>query len=370
MIKVFLVGGGTAGHIYPLLAVAEELARVSRHTELLFIGPGSYLEQRLLVERGINFCQVPAGKIRRYFSWWNFVDPFKTGAGIVKALQIFHHEKPDVLFSKGGYAAYPAVLAAKWQKVPVVVHESDIVVGAVNRKSFAWAKKFLVGFPVQYYPKEIQEKAEFVGIPVRQEFQPVTPRQKKQLLKKYGLLENRPVILVFGGSQGALKINQLIWKILPHLLEKNQLIHLTGESWIKEAQKIKHGLASAHKLAYHPRGYAEELPELVAMADVVVSRAGATTLAELAMSEKPAIVIPLPSAAGDHQRKNAQFYAVREAVEMLEEERLSAFDLLDKIKQILFSQTKREKLTKNIAKLKVKDSARRIAQAIVNAKEK
>ena len=232
--KIVFTGGGTGGHFYPIIAVAEEINNIAKEQKLLtpqlyYIAPEKY-DARALYENNITFKKSSAGKVRRYFSLWNFIDKFKTGIGVIKATIQLFTIYPDVVFSKGGYASFPTVFATKILRIPLIIHESDAVPGRVNLWAGKFAVKIAVSYPeaVSYFDKR---KVAFTGNPVRSELFTLAKEGAHEYLK---LEKNIPTILVLGGSQGAKKINDTLMEALPRLVDKYQIIHQTGKKNFEE----------------------------------------------------------------------------------------------------------------------------------------
>ena len=224
--RIVLTGGGTGGHLTPLVAVADKLKlKLGPEADILYVGSGAKLEKQIMAQEGIPAKFVVSGKMRRYFSFQNFVDFFKVPIGIIQSLWILLRFMPDVIFSKGGYVAVPIVLAAWIYRIPIMIHESDSAPGMANQFLSKFANRIALAYPSaeQYFPKE---KVALTGNPVR--FQ-VTEGDPIILRKELGFTEARKTLLVLGGSQGSQVINQAIVKILPKLLQHFQVIHQTGE---------------------------------------------------------------------------------------------------------------------------------------------
>ena len=235
--KIFLAGGGTGGHFFPLMAVVDALSAIAEQEkivkmDLVFISDSPY-DSNILLQKGIRFKKIYAGKIRRYFSLLNITDVFKTGIGLLKALWSIYLDFPDVIFSKGGYASFPTIFAARIFGIPLIIHESDAVPGRVNKWSGKFAKRIAISFPqvAKYFPKE---KIALTGIPIRKEL--LMPAAKSSAKEFLNLEENIQTIMVIGGSQGSKRINDNFLDIVPELVKKYQIIHQTGKNNIKEVE--------------------------------------------------------------------------------------------------------------------------------------
>lgn len=326
MKRIILTGGGTAGHVTPNIAL---LPRLKEHDyDVQYIGSFDGIEKKLIEELSIPYYGIASGKLRRYFDPKNFSDPFKVVKGYFQARKLLKRLKPDVVFSKGGFVAVPVVLAAKHRHIPVIIHESDMTPGLANKLSIPSANKICCNFPetLSHLP---EGKAFLTGSPIRQE---LLSGNKLAALKFCGFTANKPVLLIIGGSLGSAAVNTAIRNILPQLLKTFQVIHLCGKDKIDESH-------------IHTEGYVQyeyikqELADLFALADVVVSRAGANAICELLALRKPNLLIPLSAAAsrGD-QILNAASFKRQGFSEVLEEETLSAEALLHTIQTLYESR--------------------------------
>lgn len=333
--RIILTGGGTGGHLTPLIAVADKLkAKLGPEADILYVGSGAEMEKQIMAEEGIATKFVISGKMRRYFSFENFIDFFKVPIGFAQSLWILLRFMPDVIFSKGGYVAVPIVLAGWIYRIPIMIHESDSTPGIANQFLSKFANRIAVAYPTaaQYFPKE---KTALVGNPIR--FQ-VTDGNPIMLRQELGFTQSRKTLLILGGSQGSQVINDAIVKILPQLLQHFQIIHQTGEAnfenVIREAAFM--GVKAGHDGYYAaPFMNANKLRDAFALSDLVISRAGATSITEIAANSKPAILIPISQSANDHQRMNAYALAQIGAALVLEEANLGEHILLEKINHIL-----------------------------------
>jgi len=349
--KILLTGGGTGGHIVPLLAVVSELkelaaARKIGKPEFMLISPDSDFNKSIS-DAGIKVKTIKAGKLRRYFSVENLADVFRIPVGIAQSLYRICRFKPDVVFSKGGFASVPPVVAARILKIPILTHESDIVPGLANKMISFFATEMLVSFEdtQKRFPCK---KVVLTGNPVRKD---IFKGDKKRAIAFFGFKENIPTVLIFGGSQGAQKLNEIILKSLPDILEKCQAIHICG---IKNYEKMKNALGEK-KLGPETSGLSSFLPRLAnerykiypyldkemkdayALADVVVARAGANSLAEIIALSKLSIIIPLSTSANNHQLQNAEFFAKKGILNLIKEENLTSSKLTSEIFAMLES---------------------------------
>jgi len=335
--KILLVGGGTGGHFYPLMAIAEALNRLPDGAQLYYAGPDRY-NADALQSANIDFIRVGAGKRRRYASILNIFDPIRTFFGMFSAIIKLFWLYPDVVMSKGGYTSVPVVLAAAFLRIPVVVHESDAVMGRANRLGSRFAR-YLV---TSYEGISFQTKAEqqLLGIPVRTALL-VPPRP--DAIERLGIDPERPVLLIMGGSQGAERINNLILDSLDELLRDFTVLHQTGQAHhimcTQTADKlIQDEGMRAH---YHPVPSldAASLNDAYHLAGVIVSRAGSGSIYEIALHGKPSILIPIPEGISHDQRTNAYTYARAGAAVVIEEKNLSAGLLRSEIDRIMLDQS-------------------------------
>ncbi|MGN0357385.1 MAG: undecaprenyldiphospho-muramoylpentapeptide beta-N-acetylglucosaminyltransferase [Blautia sp.] len=308
MKKIILTGGGTAGHVTPNLALCPELEKNA--FEISYIGSYNGMEKGLVEKAGIPYYGISSGKLRRYFDLKNFTDPFRVIKGYFEAKRLMKTLKPDVVFSKGGFVAVPVVIAASRAGIPVISHESDMTPGLANKLSLAFCTKICCNFPetIQYLP---EDKAVLTGCPIREE---LLTGDKASGLKLTGFNDSKPVLLIMGGSLGSVKVNQAVRSILPDLLKDYQIVHLCGKGNLDETLTSMPGYVQYEYMS-------DPLKHLFAMADIIISRAGANAICELLALQKPALLIPLSAAAsrGD-QILNAQSFRKQGFCDVLEEE--------------------------------------------------
>lgn len=326
MKRIILTGGGTAGHVTPNIALLPRLKELDYDVQ--YIGSFDGIEKKLIEELSIPYYGIASGKLRRYFDPKNFSDPFKVINGYFQARKLLKRLKPDVVFSKGGFVAVPVVLAAKHRHIPVIIHESDMTPGLANKLSIPSANKICCNFPetLSHLP---EGRAFLTGSPIRQE---LLSGNKLAALKFCGFTANKPVLLIIGGSLGSAAVNTAIRNILPQLLKTFQVIHLCGKDKIDESLVNTEGYVQYEYIK-------QELADLFALADVVVSRAGANAICELLALRKPNLLIPLSAAAsrGD-QILNAASFKRQGFSEVLEEETLSSEALLQTIQTLYESR--------------------------------
>lgn len=342
--KILLTGGGTAGHIYPIVAVIEQIKK--RQIDYLYVGSNG-LEKTIAHSNRLNFQSLPVGKWRGYFDFRNFLDLFKTFFGLIKAYFIIKKFCPDIVFAKGGFVTFPVLFWVKKMRIPLIIHESDSIPGRANQWAGSFAKKICVGFPVTVYKDFFNEKLVYTGIPLREAF-----------LNKETKTGARQAILITGGSLGSRKINEELLKIMPILTQKYEIYHQLGEQNLLQSE-----FANEH---YHTFGFADNLAEIMSKADLVISRSGATTLSEIAILAKPAILIPYPYAAHDHQKANAKIFSESNAAIVVEEKELSENILLEKINRIMTDSQTRKTLVENVRKFAKPQAAREILEIILN----
>ena len=315
--KIIFTGGGSAGHVTPNLALIKKCKE--QNWDVSYIGSKKGIERRLI--KNTPFYSITTGKLRRYFSWHNFIDPFKIFFGTVEAFLLCRKIKPDVVFSKGGFVSFPVVIAAWLLKIPVIIHESDLTPGLANKLSFPFATKICVTFPETKKYLKNQSKTEITGTPIRQE---LFHGNIDNGLKLCGFTKGKPVILVYGGGLGSTAINGAVRNLLPRLLPNFQVVHVCGKNKID---------ASLNLSDYKQFEYLQhELPDIMACANLIVARSGANSLYEFLTLHKPHILIPLPKLAsrGD-QIVNAKHFAQLGFSQVIFQETLTADKLYEKI---------------------------------------
>jgi UDP-N-acetylglucosamine--N-acetylmuramyl-(pentapeptide) pyrophosphoryl-undecaprenol N-acetylglucosamine transferase len=368
--KIVFTGGGTGGHFYPIIAVAQKVNQIidKEHiisSKLYYFSDSPY-DKEMLVQNGMLYEEVNSGKMRTYFSIKNFFDIFKTFFGVINAIYKTFSIYPDVVFGKGGYASFPTILAARILRIPVVIHESDSAPGRVNKWAGRFARRVAVSFPeaVEYFPKNT---VAWTGQPIRMEIE--HPSSKKEALEFFKLEENAPVIFVLGGSQGAEIINNTILDALPRLTKNYQIIHQTG---IKNFKNVtgRAGVVLTDKNQmprYLPIDYLNPLQIKMATgaAAIIISRAG-STLFEIASWGIPSILVPFTNSNADHSRKNAFSYARAGACSVIEEANMTANILCSEIDRILSDKEGYEQMKKNAKTFGKPGAAEKIAHELVN----
>lgn len=366
--KVVFTGGGTGGHFYPIIAIIERLNELLEQekfidVELYYLSDNPY-DERILFENGVKFKQLTAGKLRRYFSFLNVIDLFKTIFGVIRAIAALYVLYPDVVVGKGGYASFPTLIAARILRIPVIIHESDSVPGRANIIASKFARRIAVSYPEagEFFPKE---KTAFTGNPIRRAVAIPMREGAHDILK---LDTTIPVILILGGSQGAALINDAIMQAAPRLTEKYQIIHQVGVKNLEAMQNMAEVVMgkSQYRDRYKMYGYLNEitLRTSAGIADLVISRAG-STIFEIAAWGIPSIIIPITDSNGDHQRKNAYAYARSGGCTVIEEGNLTTNLITSEIERIMSDAPLREKMSASAKSFAKSDAAEKIAQEIL-----
>jgi UDP-N-acetylglucosamine--N-acetylmuramyl-(pentapeptide) pyrophosphoryl-undecaprenol N-acetylglucosamine transferase len=321
MKKIILTGGGSAGHVTPNLALISKLK--AQDWDIQYIGSKNGIEKELIEKTDIPYHPISSGKLRRYFDLKNFRDPFKVAAGIGQAAKIIRKEKPDVVFSKGGFVSVPVVVGAWLNNVPVYIHESDYTPGLANKLALRFATKIFVTFDetLSFLPKHM---AVHSGSPIRED---ILSGDRDKGLKFLNFSYQKPIITIMGGSLGSKKLNEIIRKSLPNLLQRYQIVHLCGKGNIDE---------NVNQEGYRQFEYInEELPHILAATNLVVSRAGSNAIFEFLSLRKPMLLIPLSKQAsrGD-QIINANSFQSKGFADVLEEEELTTTTLVNAVNEL------------------------------------
>ena len=368
--KIVFTGGGTGGHFYPIIAVAQKVNQIidREHiigAKLYYVSDGPY-DKEMLVENGLLYEEINTGKMRTYFSFKNFSDIFKVFFGTLNAIFKMFSIYPDIVFGKGGYASFPTIFAARILHIPVLIHESDSAPGRVNKWAGHFAKKVAVSFieAADYFPKNTTA---WTGQPIMTEIEHPAPR--KEALDYFKMVSDIPVILVLGGSQGAGLINNTILDALPRLIKNYQIIHQTGIKNFKivsgQAEVVLAG--NKHKLKYLPIPFLNPLQIKMAAgaATIIVSRAG-STLFEIASWGVPSILVPFTNSNADHSKKNAFSYARARACSVVEEINMTANILSSEIERIMGDKTEYELMAQNAKAFSKPGAAEKIARELVD----
>ncbi len=322
MKRIILTGGGTAGHVTPNIALLPRLKELGY--DIHYIGSYTGIEKELIEQFGIPYHGISSGKLRRYFSMQNFTDPFRVLKGFREANKLIKDLKPNIIFSKGGFVSVPVVMAGKRRHIPTIIHESDMTPGLANKLSIPSATKVCCNFPetLEHLPKE---KAVLTGSPIRQE---LLEGDRDAALKFCGLTDDKPVILIIGGSLGSVAVNDAVRSILPELLKDFHVIHLCGKGKMDKSLNSLKGYVQFEYVQ-------NQLKDLFALTDIVISRSGANAICELLALHKPNLLIPLSANAsrGD-QILNARSFERQGFSIVLEEENLNKNSLLTAIHKL------------------------------------
>ena len=370
--KILLTGGGTGGHFYPLIAVAEEIKKIAHKEKILvpklYYMANSPYNSKILFDQEIEYIYVPAGKKRinpkGISKLLNFIDIFKMGFGLIVAVIKMFFLMPDVIFAKGGFVSYPALWAGRFFGIPIVLHESDSVPGRVSR----WAGKFATKVAVSY--KEASEffdekKVAYTGNPVRFE---IDQSLSSGAVEYLGLEEGVPVVFIMGGSLGSKIINEAILGSLARLVEKYQIIHQTGKAHFEGVKRTAEVILenNPHITRYKPFDYLNSLSmRMSAGASKVIISRGGSTIFEIALWGVPSIIIPLSESNGDHQRKNAYNFARSGACVVIEEANLNTEIIINEIDRIINNEDVRKKMIEGAAKFARPDAAELISNEIL-----
>ncbi|MBX4190826.1 UDP-N-acetylglucosamine--N-acetylmuramyl-(pentapeptide) pyrophosphoryl-undecaprenol N-acetylglucosamine transferase [Candidatus Saccharibacteria bacterium] len=377
---IILTGGGSGGHITPLLSLARELKAQSPNCQIVYIGhKGDNFDT--FRESGHDFdfmAFIKAGKLRRYYGKpfggllyprtlaLNLMDIARFPGSVMAARRLLKKFQPNVVFSKGGFVAVPVGLAAKFSNIPIITHDSDSMPGLANRVVGRWAKVHATGLPADYYPYKKRSTVQ-VGVPIDKRIKKVTPKIQAAVKAKLKLPKDSTVLLVSGGGNGSKRLNDLTLAIAPELLESYLslfVIHITGPLHEAQIQAAYKNLPKAVQGRVVAVGYSQDFHAYCAAADLVITRAGATTLAELAAAGKACIVIPAPFLSGGHQLKNTQQLEAGDAAVILPNE-VEPDELMVTIRSLLSNDGRRFELARNLFGLAVTDASARLAKLIL-----
>lgn len=372
--RIVFTGGGTGGHLYPLLAVIDSVQEQRKENlECAYLGPWSPFEWEFK-KRKVSIRRIVGSKLRRYFALQNFLDVFKLPFSILQALYHLYVVMPDAVFSKGGPGAFPVVLSAWWYRIPVLIHESDSVPGLTNRFSAIFAKRIGISFAgaAESFPKR---KVAFVGNPVRTDL--LKNRVERDGTKtELGFDSKLPLLFVIGGSQGSKRINSFIIENLNNLLPVVQIYHQVGTANLEEVRELSNSVLKSvsgdiwSRYRFVPYLEGQELLKAYCAADIVISRAGSGAIYEVASFGRPSIFIPLRDAANDHQRENAFEYAKTGAAMVLEEGNQTIHLFLRMIDSVLKNPETRAKMEESAKLFYRSDSAEMLAKELLILGEK
>jgi UDP-N-acetylglucosamine--N-acetylmuramyl-(pentapeptide) pyrophosphoryl-undecaprenol N-acetylglucosamine transferase len=368
--KILFTGGGSGGHFYPIIAVAEAINDAARERKLLepqlyYAAPEPY-DREMLIANNISFVPTSAGKVRRYFSLLNLVDFFKTAWGIARSVFRIFFLYPDVVLGTGGYASFPTLLAARLFRIPVIIYSTDVEPSRVNRWAGKFAEKVAISFE-ESAPSFPAGKVAYTGNPIRKAALLPEREGAHEFLK---LKRELPTILVIGGSQGAQALNEVVLSALPQLVEKYQIIHQTGEANITEVEgRARIALTnSAYPERYKAFAYLNDLALRMAAgaAALVISRSGAGSIFEIAAWGLPSIMVPIPEDVSHDQTKNAFAYARTGAASVLEQNNLTPGILLAEVDRILGKPELARSMGEAARTFGRPDAAKTIANALID----
>lgn len=369
-----MAGGGSGGHVTPLLAVISELKKSYPQAQIVFVGSKTGIENKLIPGQGVKTLNISSGKFRRYHrnKLLNLIDPTtilknaldfkKFISGIFDSLKILKNEKPDLLFLKGGYVSLPLGIACRIKGYPYFIHESDVIPGLANRMLLKGAKKIFVSYPEENFPSFDKEKLIYSGNPIRSD---IIEGQANRALETFGFKKDLETILILGGSQGAHRINEIFSEKLDKYLDKYQVIHISGDydfDWLEYKSKKINNKERYKLVAF----LTSELKDAYKLADLVITRAGNNVLTEIAALKKAALVIPLESSANDHQLANAKAYSREGAVYVMLQSHLTPEKLYDQVNRLMEDQEELGFMREKIHKFYKSDAAEIIANNLIN----
>ncbi len=368
--NIIITGGGSGGHVMPALAVIEELRNSQndffKENNIIYIGSKKGIEKSLIEKSGVEYKSINTGKLRRYLSFQNLSDIFRTFTGIVQSAKLIKKIRPDIIFSTGGFVSVPVIIAGKIKKIPILIHEQTVDAGLANKIAGRFAQKIALTFPEsgKYFQKD---KIVVTGIPIRKE---IFQGTKESGYKRFGFDSSLPTIFFTGGGLGCRVLNEAAKVILPELLIKTNVIYQTGAAMngrdFLDMKKIRESLPDyLQKRLYLTDFINNEIADVFALTDLAIARSGAGTVNELLMLKIPAIFIPLAIATNNEQLKNALISVNLGGAEIIEEKELSSTILLDKIINILFSE-KIVAMKKNLSETNFKNGLNNVVGLIEN----
>ena len=374
--KVIIAAAGTGGHINPALAIANKIKQEEKNSEIIFVGTDRGLENDLVPRAGYELKKIDAYGFNRQISIDNVKKMYKTFKSIGQAKKIIEDFKPDIMIGTGGYICLPVGIAASKYNVPIVLHESNAFPGVAIKMLAKKAETILVGFEDAKERIKNAKNVVVVGNPSKVKKLNFTEKQKQEIINKIGLTDlSKPIVLVFGGSQGAQKINESFINIISKKLNKDyQIIWATGPNqydMIKtKLQSLNISINNIPNVKILP--YIYNMEEVMNVADLIVSRCGAMTITEISNLGKPSILIPLPNVSGDHQTYNAKVLENQKAAKIIKNEELNGTILNETIKEIILDKNKKEEMGKNALKVSTTDAEKKIyeeIQRLVNSKK-
>jgi UDP-N-acetylglucosamine--N-acetylmuramyl-(pentapeptide) pyrophosphoryl-undecaprenol N-acetylglucosamine transferase len=369
--RILFTGGGSGGHIFPITAVKREIDALVPEEEVntllfQFLG-GQPPEKDILSKERIYFKKIIATKWRRYFSFKNFIDILKTPFSLLQAIFYVWLFMPDIIFSKGGPGSLPVVLVSWLYQIPIIIHESDSIPGSTNKLSSPFARKIAISFKEseQFFSKR-QKKLVLTGNPIRQT---LFSGSRERAINNFNLTGKRKIILIMGGSQGADQINSIFIDAIYKYIEKYEIIHICGPKNFKETNILTRGiLKKEQRRFYHLYPYLDEekLSDAYKIADLVISRAGAGTIFEIAALEKPSVIIPLEGGAQNHQAKNAQYFANSGAATVIEETNITPNFVFGRASQIIETEKTIQQMKEGCKSFAKPEAAKKVAEIILN----
>jgi UDP-N-acetylglucosamine--N-acetylmuramyl-(pentapeptide) pyrophosphoryl-undecaprenol N-acetylglucosamine transferase len=372
--RVLVSGGGTGGHIYPALAVATQLKQLY-NAEILYLGSDDGLETRLVPAAGFRMATIQAGKLQRYVSWQTVKGVARVPVGMLQAVGIVREFRPDVTFTSGGYVAVPAGLATRLQQVPLLLHQQDVPPNLSNRLIAPLATRISIAFTDsrRYFPAH---KTLLLGNPIRQEILDVRQIAVSQARTKLGLDPEMPLLLVTGGSQGARHLNQVVVQALPALLKFCQVLQISGQKLYDETRALADSMTTDLDYALQQRYrlvpyMSDEMPLALQAAEIVLCRAGAATLSELATLGKPSILVPLPPAIGSSpQEVNADTFAKAHAADVILNANLTLEVLVDRVQYMMNSPAQLLAMSNALNDFARPEATQKIVETIVKLAHK
>ncbi len=358
--NIMLVGGGTGGPVMPLIAVKQKIEKKRPDANFLFVGTNNGLEEKFANQYKIPFLGIRAGKLRRYFSFRTLLVPFEIFIGFIEALAIIRNFKPDLIFGAGGYVTVPVVMAAWVSGKKTVIHQQDVYPSLTNQLVAPLATKITVSFENSLkdfrinsglFGSPIEPKVLWTGNPYREDLVNVS-KNLIEIKKSFAIMDELPVILFLGGATGALRLNEILKEALPELTKFAQVIHSTGAG-----KKI-----DFHSSNYHPYELITNMPEAYAITDIVVSRAGLSTITELSALKKVSLIVPMPDT---HQEYNAEVLHSAAAAICFDQRELSADLLVSTIRKIMYDGEWQRQLKENISKIMPENASDKLADLII-----
>ncbi|MEK7096396.1 MAG: glycosyltransferase [Patescibacteria group bacterium] len=363
--KLLLVGGGTGGHAGPIIALYNQLIKDDSDMDITIVGSGTP-EEMYFYKDLKNYLVIKSGKLHRYLTTKNIIELSKAIIGFAQSISLLRKIKPDYVFSKGGHVSLPIVRAAILLNIPYSIHESDISIGKTNLVFSKKADKVFVCYPLKYFPQVKKEKLVQSGPILREGYEIGKTGEKKH----FGFKDDKPVLLLTGGSQGSLKLSETFIEIVPKLLKDFNIIHQAGKHSIEISREFKSKLTEEEKRGYYLTEMLSKIDsidymsEALDLANIVITRAGSTIL-EVAVKSKPMIIIPWKDAAQNHQDKNAEYFATNKAAIIIKENELRSETLLKTVEDLWKDEEEREKIITNISKLFPNNGVKIVAREII-----